>query len=205
MNLLLKRLWIQISSDRKRLGALSVLLAVGLLLWARVLLVSKPPRTAVAEQNQQHVQASTDNNRDADAAQDTSDSTTTKSTRRIQLAEAPVRDPFVISIRYFPEPQLNDPSEKETKSPPEPSDNAIGKEARLRARLQSAVQSLRLEAVLSGTLAVINNETYRQGETVPVGDSQKFQLTLSEVHKRSVVLTYGDEQFELSMKSPTPR
>ena len=45
----LRRLWIQLTADRKRFGALSVLLVLGLLLWARIIVISNLPRTAVAD------------------------------------------------------------------------------------------------------------------------------------------------------------
>ena len=48
MNVLLLRLWIQATADRKRFGLFGVLLAVGMLLWARIIVISNPPRTAVA-------------------------------------------------------------------------------------------------------------------------------------------------------------
>ena len=45
----LRRIWIQLTTDRKRFGILCAMVALGLLLWGRLIVVSNLPRTAVAE------------------------------------------------------------------------------------------------------------------------------------------------------------
>ena len=203
MSLLLKRMWIQVSADRKRLGTLGVLVLVGLLLWARVLVVSKPPRTAAADDdanNSAQKQPTTDTQQSEQG-----ENADEFVTRTIELADNPRRDPFVISTDHFPEADLNEDLDKENKSGSETSDNSIGREARIKARVAKAVKELRLEAVLTGTpMAVISGETYRQGEVVPVGEEGKFRLTLARIDKRSVILEYKDEQYELKMNKPGP-
>ena len=49
MQLVLRRLWIQITSDRKRFGLLCAMLLIGLLLWGRIIVTSNLPRTAIAD------------------------------------------------------------------------------------------------------------------------------------------------------------
>ena len=49
MQLVLRRLWIQITSDRKRFGLLCAMLLIGLLLWGRIIVTSNLPRMAVAD------------------------------------------------------------------------------------------------------------------------------------------------------------
>ena len=44
----LRRLWIQITSDRKRFGVLCAMLVLGLLLWGRIIVTTNLPRTAMA-------------------------------------------------------------------------------------------------------------------------------------------------------------
>ena len=45
----LKRMWLQITADRRRFGLFCGLLLVGLLLWARIIVIARPARTAVAQ------------------------------------------------------------------------------------------------------------------------------------------------------------
>ena len=49
MNEWLQRIWIQLTADKRRFGALVVVVAVGMLFWARIIIISQPPQRAVAD------------------------------------------------------------------------------------------------------------------------------------------------------------
>ena len=49
MSVLLRRLWIQITADRRRFGVFCALVALGFLLWARIIVISNIPKDAVAD------------------------------------------------------------------------------------------------------------------------------------------------------------
>ena len=49
MNKKLYRLWRQMTADKKRFGVMATLMAVGLLLWARLILLQDVPRVATAD------------------------------------------------------------------------------------------------------------------------------------------------------------
>ena len=44
-----KRLWLQVTADKKKFGLMVTMLAVGLLLWGRLILLEKVPRIATAD------------------------------------------------------------------------------------------------------------------------------------------------------------
>ena len=45
----LRRTWIEISGDKRKLSVLAMGVTLGLLLWARVIVIAKMPRQAVAD------------------------------------------------------------------------------------------------------------------------------------------------------------
>ena len=49
MNKKLNRIWRQVTADKKRFGMMVALVAVGLLLWGRLILLEKVPRVATAD------------------------------------------------------------------------------------------------------------------------------------------------------------
>ena len=49
MMLMLKRMWIQLTTDKRRFGLFCAALGIGLLLWARLIVVANIPKHAIAE------------------------------------------------------------------------------------------------------------------------------------------------------------
>lgn len=104
MPLFLRRLLMSIIAHRKLVSACSVVCVLGLLLWARLIVTSNMPRTAVADDNKFSTEAqkmlpglapdSTDNPRSNHMQED--------------VPLSPIRDPFLVSDRYFPKPTLVD-------------------------------------------------------------------------------------------------
>jgi hypothetical protein len=201
MPIMLRRLWIQLTADRKRFGLLCAMLSVGLLLWARVIVVSNIPRTAAATDGQN---ATEPDERDIRAGTAITDRHA-KQPVKVRLDEAPARDPFVISTVYFPKSHFDGEINQEAaKSSSKLDETEI--ELRLRRqheRLRQQVQRLKLEAVMTGAeLAVISGRTYRLGDDVPSNDDRSVVFELVEVKQRSVVLQSGGLVFVLEMTSP---
>ncbi len=100
----LRRLLMSFITNRKLVSAFSIVCALGLLLWARLLITSNMPRTAVADDKKLHPEAkkmlpglapdSTDNPR--------------LNHMQVDVPLSPIRDPFLVSDRYFPKPTLVD-------------------------------------------------------------------------------------------------
>lgn len=204
----LRRLWIQITADRRRFGLFCAMLGVGLLLWARLIVITNTPRTAVADDKSQQAAQTTQApqaSRSA-AATTSSPSERPKTPLRIVLATSPQRDPFVISDTHFPraaEP-TNEVQEVE-KFPAEPAEDS--QQARL-AYLAGLAERLKLEAIMSPgsgqPLVVINARTYRLNDEVPVpgrtqGEEQvRFRLVL--VGERSIALEHDGHRFERTLR-----
>ena len=194
MTLKLRRMWIQMTSDRKRFGTLCAVLLVGLLLWARLIVVSRMPRTAIADEQSQN--RTTQTEKSEKSTTPSNDGATHRSvgpTVRIELETQFQHDPFVISPRYFPRPKQFDAAEAEAgKSAPKASEESLQAQARV-AQLQAQVQKLRLEAAVNGSMAVINGKTYRTGDTVTAevagaGNGEPVVFRLVEVKHRSAIL-----------------
>ncbi|MDP7007985.1 MAG: hypothetical protein QGI78_00265 [Phycisphaerales bacterium] len=86
----LTRLWLQMTNDRKQFGVFCGLLLVGLLLWARIIVIARPPRTAIAAPSEQATVASNIASDNHEAAYP------------IWLDQTPMRDPFQVSEVAFP-------------------------------------------------------------------------------------------------------
>ncbi len=192
----LRRLWIQVTADRKRFGAFSVLLVLGLLLWARIIVISNLPRTAVADPDQPGSAATATTNGGG------SDS---EARRRVTvaLAHSPGRDPFVINTEVFPKPtHVAELAGEGGKSKPPPADPKRA-EARLTAQLRALVERFTLEAVMRDpALAVISGETYRLGESVPGIGNEEIRFKLVAVMERSVILECEGRRIAMDMDSP---
>jgi len=198
MMVTLKRLWVQLTADRKKFAVLCVMVGLGLLLWARLIVISNMPRTAVAEE-----ETAVAADPPATSQPPPSDKHDTGRTQ-VTLAERPERDPFVICSTHFPKPtSVGDLAAEAAKSSSQQAEDPEVAEARLRARIQALVDQFTLDAAMSSAdLAVIDGQTYQQGSRLPaVGDEQVVFL-LEEVRQRSVVLVYEGRRFELKMSIP---
>lgn len=195
MMVILQRLWIQITADRRRFAMFCGAVAVGLLLWARIIIISDPPRTALATESDIAIGAtlpvlssgSTDKGPDE--------------VIEIALAQQPRRDPFSISEQHFPKPTTDiDLHQDVGKSPSQTAENAQNREARLVALLKELVGQLDLEAIMR-PMAVINGATYRQGDLISIDGHEGIVFEITEVSPRSVVLQFEERTFVLKMGS----
>ncbi len=196
MMVLFKRYWLQLTADRRKFGALCGVLCVALLLWARLIVVSNMPRTAVADEDDPEpaserpvTKATSDNGSDAPV--------------RVALQSHPDRDPFVVSDNHFPKPtQVGALAPEAEKSLAQQTEDPEQAEALYRARLQALVNQLTLDAAMSSaSLAVIGGRTFQAGGKVPAQDGGQTVFTLAEVRKRSVILEFKGRRFELEMSN----
>jgi hypothetical protein len=192
MMLLLRRIWVQVTTDRRRFGILCAMAVLGLLLWSRLIIVSNMPRTVIA---------------DAPAPDEAPAETATSDNQRggpiaVVLARSPRRDPFAINPDYFPRPTKLPTLQPEAgKSMPVPAEIPEEQEAQLLRKLQDVVSGLRLEAVMvtgSVPVAVIEKRTYRMDDMIVVQDSPS-EFRVMEIRQRSVMLDWHGRTFELSM------
>ncbi|HWB20974.1 MAG TPA: hypothetical protein VG711_11785 [Phycisphaerales bacterium] len=192
----LKVLWIQLTGDKRRLSILGVTLLVGLLLWARLIVVSNIPRTAVAN-TPAPAQAKSDRPAETEVVRPVENLTA-------RLVSVPDHDPFVISPVYFPKSNPDGQMLIEpTKSSLDMAEEAKAAEARRTQQLTALVQSLKLEAVMTGrSMALINGKVYRLSDPVTVKLDPSVSFILSIVEQRSVTLTCEGRTFELKISTP---
>ena len=200
MPVALRRLWIQLTADPRRFGALCAAVLLGLLLWARIIVTSNLPRTAVADEN---AEVAGDRSSDADSAKSVSDNRPIVPIN-VQMAEFPIRDPFRISDTYFPKPTLLVVlPEDQAKLLERPAEISRDSEAFVAKRLRGLVGQFTLEAVMQGRpMAVINGRTHQLGDWIPAVDNEAVRFQLVEVRYRLVVLECKGHRFELGMEPP---
>jgi len=202
----LRRLWIQLTADRKRFAALCAVVALGMLLWARLILVSKLPRTAVADDPAAAPAAA-----EAPTTGEPADGSAKRDSDKAALPPIPVhlarlvtRDPFIINPDFFPRPTLSPAiDDGADKSAAQPVEDAEAAEARRLAQLQALADRLRLEAVMRGSpMAVINGRTYRLLDWIDLVEAPGIRFQLIEIAARSAVIECGGRRFELSIQDP---
>jgi len=216
----LRRIWIQMTADRRRFGVLCATLGVGLLLWARLIIVSQVPRTAMATgvggsasggaTLRPGASSGTKNEGDkSDATRSNKNPSRRQIPIEVRLWNLSERDPFVISPEYFPSLTVSLPVKQEAgKLPTEQAEDSTQKEARMVARLREMAGMLRLEAAMGSSMAVIDGRQYRVGDRVPVvgkkgaSGTERVEFELIEVKQRSAVVEAGGWRFELEMSIP---
>ncbi len=197
MQLMIRRLWIQIVSDRKRFGLLCAMLAIGLLLWGRIIVTSNLPRTAVADPS-----PSATGPTPASAGTDGSDKRGGPAVR-VMLARTPGRDPLVISNLHFPKPTpVVLLGQENPKFGPDGAENGEQADARLTEELRQLVARLKLDGVMEKTMAVINGRTFRLHSWIPAGKPGQALFQLTEIGHRSVTLVCEGRRFRLRMDYP---
>jgi len=190
MSTRLRRLWVQITTDRRRFALLCSLTLVGLLLWSRIIVISQMPRAVIADDPSLL------------SANDSSDSEISQSGNRprdtveVYLADMPDRDPFAINGHFFELSGLDPNSLEEAhKSRPSEAEDP-----------ERNIASFQLEAVMQRpAMAIINGMTLRVGDEVVGPTDPNLRFRLVAVGRRSVVLEWGGRNFELSMSGPGDR
>lgn len=179
------------SRSRKTLVFFSLVTAfvlakpMGLLLWARLRILTSIPKTAIADEPEKLV-VGPQLPKDVDPL--------------LPAAEAGLIDPFRIDPHTFPSSDNPMPSqasivptqksEKESAEVPAPEAFEAARRAAERFRLQSAGRGL--------SMAVIDGCTYRIGDALEGADGVKFVLL--EVIEGAAVLGHGEQRIEIRMR-----
>lgn len=100
----LRRILMSIFANGRLVSGISFVCVLGLLLWARLIVTSNMPRTAVADDNKLHTEAQ---KMLPALAPNGADNPRTNHMRG-DVPLSPIRDPFLVSDRYFPKPTLVD-------------------------------------------------------------------------------------------------
>ena len=169
----IKQIWQRLTADRRRFGFFCSLLLIALLLWARVIVITRPPRTAVADQLL--VQA--------DALAISSDNAQIL----IELDNKLGKNPFAVSNQIFPDRGIGVDNSKI--QPVISTDEMI----------HLLVQKLDLEGIMAD-MAIIDGSVYQQGDTV-VGVGMPGKIRVERVKRRSVILSIDDRRYELTISS----
>jgi hypothetical protein len=197
MTLWVRRAWLQITADRRRFGMLCAMCCIGLLLWARIIIIAKLPRTAVAD-GQANAQQTT-----SQRGMGGSDNRDRKPLM-ISLWDQPRRDPFLIQEDYYPRSTPFTTLNGEAgKSGPKQAETPERVEARLVEHLRAQVREMKLQAVMTGSpMAVIDGRMYRPGSRIPAPKDEQIRFLLVEVRERSVILEFEGRRFTLEVPFP---
>lgn len=156
---------------------------MGLLLWARIRILTSIPKTAIAE--------------DGPVAQRTPETPKEFETGLPAQTEMTI-DPFRVDSTVFP---AIVPATKTPISAPDTTENpAVGEVERSDEleRAQRAAERLRLGSAGAGlSIALIDGRTYRIGDSIAGADGIVF--TLVEVRDHSAVVASGGENFEIRL------
>ncbi len=199
MQLVLRRLWIQITSDRKRFGLLCAMLLIGLLLWGRIIVTSNLPRTAVADDPVRNTGTGSSGGGTASGSTDKH----VMRTVAVTFARTPNRDPLLMNNLHFPKPTpvvllgQDNPT-----FGPDAAENGVQAAARFTEELRLLVGKFNLEGVMQDTMAVINGRTFRLNEWIPAGKPGQALFQLTEIGHRSVTLECESRRFRLQMDYP---
>ncbi|MCC6910025.1 MAG: hypothetical protein IT430_18985 [Phycisphaerales bacterium] len=198
MNEDLQRIWIRLSSDRRKFSAMCVLAVVGLLLWARLLLLNDVPRTGLAEPVAGETAPEPDKS-------NTPPSGSAKSSDRPAIESAPIvyLDSTTDLARNFfrsPEamfPQTEQAASVDDTAPKSQTDTPEDSPETEQQRIAKEALTLQLESLILGSApaAVINDRVVLEG-----GRIEGF--VLERVLKRSVILMKDQVRVELKMDTP---
>ena len=197
MQLMIRRLWIQLISDRKRFGLLCAMLLIGLLLWGRIIVTSNLPRTAVADPR-----PSATGSTSASGGAEGPDKRGGPAVQ-VTLARTPRRDPLLISDVHFPKPTpVVLLGQENPKFGPDGAENGEQADARLTEELRQLVAKFKLDGVMENTMAVINGRTFRLHTWIEAGKPGQALFQLIEIGHRSVTLRCEGRRFRLQMDYP---
>lgn len=183
------------------LGLLVWAKPMGLLLWARIRILTSIPKTAIA---------------DPEVAQAPKPSQPNELDPLLPGTDALLRDPFRVDASVFPapkaaeapagtraeaaRPRTPEPEQKSTETEPNPDESAVPpayEEMRL------AAESLRVQSAGAGlSIAIIQDKALRVGDTVTTTDGVDF--TLVKVLDGAVVMGREGREFVVRMPVQAP-
>ena len=185
----LNRMWRQATADKKKFGILVTMMAVGLLLWGRLILLEDVPKIATADDPS--TPAETDKSTGSVAPQSIDDGHILPALPSVQVA---LSEDLPLDLFAF----------RHNRYKPLPAEDSLGKgvqstgnadDDRKRALVESA-RSLRLQSVIQGNspAIVINGEVLRVGDSI-----EGFEIV--SFNERSARLTRDGLTFLLKMWS----
>ena len=195
MDRLFKAMWIKLTADKKKFGAMCGLMVVGMLLWGRLVIIQHIPRTGYADPAKSAASADKAKKK-ADQAQPTKP----KELPALTLTAAPWTGRDLFQVSDVLRPALPAESEKTNqnlpKSQAESSENTEDPVLVRREQIRLEAQTLRLDSLMLGQrpAAILNGQFLTVGEQVN-------GFTLLEVRDRSVLVGKEDEQFEIQIRS----
>jgi CHASE2 domain-containing sensor protein len=166
--------------DRKQAGLMVALLAVGLLLWGRLLL-KQVPQTASADDKPAWLE---------EVELEPADPDRPRETVRLRRPGEPTRDPFRLDVQKYPRTLSEDSVLSEAKSEEQLTDED------LRMTVVRAAEGLRLQSLTQGEVpaAFISGRLVRVGQTIE-------GFTLLACDERSAVLEKHGIRVRLGMGS----
>jgi hypothetical protein len=174
MHKTMRKIWVRLTADRRQFGLLCGLLFVGLLLWARIIVIARPARTAIAEPVLETKMAAI--------------VSAGSVVYPVTLDAEQLKNPFSVSASSFP-------IHFET------ADNNVGVNQNTTITAESGlIATLQLEAVM-GEMAMINGRVVQIGDEVGLHNS-KNPLRLVEIQGRKVIISAGEHRYELSIAPP---
>lgn len=186
MNKRLYRVWRQVTADKKKFGMLVTALAVGLLLWGRLLFVEKVPRIATADP----ALSAQDLDEHAGAGGEGPMRVLTPLPEvRVELSDRLSRDLFAFRHNHY-KPL---PAEDIGRGGVQPGQGVVDEQVR-RRELEELAKSLRLQSVIRGDvpMVVINGRVLRVGDRI-----EGFEV--AGFGRRWARVTREDQTFTLTM------
>lgn len=186
MNKKMRRFWRQATADKKKFGLLVTFVAVGLLLWGRLILLEEVPRIATADPSEEKAHGQAE------------EQPPNQSAVLSPLAEvrSDLGDQLTLNLFAFrhdrykllPDENLGGPGIQ-------PGGDADDEQQRREALAEDA-RALRLQSVIQGTtpLIVINGRVLRVGDSI-----EGFEIV--SLNDRSAKLTRDGLTFTLTMLS----
>ena len=198
MNEDLQRLWIRVTADRRKFSAMCVLAVIGLLLWARLLLLHDVPRVGLAEpvSTVKGAGAATSETNEPDTNDRPSIETAT--VVYLDASTQLARNIFAAPESMFSQTEQAVPVDDVTpKSQTDTPEDPVEAEHRRIAAIEAQALKLHLDSLILGNApaAVINNRVVREG-------GQVDGFVLERVLKRSVILAKDRVRVELKMDTP---
>ena len=157
------------TADKRQFGLFCTLFFVALLLWARIIVIERPPKTAIAEQ--------------VVTAIALPEAHPTQKTVYVSLDETPDRNPFLVDNAAFPSALYTSDNRadyaKETTSEP----------------FNHSLEGFELEAIM-GEIAMINGRVCRIGDVL-AGTGSSQPLTIKSIAGHTVIISAGERRYEL--------
>ena len=157
----LNRVWRQATADKKKFGILVTMMAVGLLLWGRLMLLQDVPKMATADDPNAVQSGDPASGHLAETAAETMPALPPLPSVEVALSEDLTLDLFSFRHNHYKPLPIEDSPETRVQSTGDPDDDR-------KRELVEMARSLRLQSVIQGNspAIVINGEVLRVGDEI---------------------------------------